>query len=284
MVFKKLGIFLGMIRFGHSVFALPFAYISSMLVENRIPDLPDLLWITLAMVGARTAAMSLNRLIDRDHDARNPRTSDRALPRGLLKTSEVWLYTLISLLLLMYAAYRLNPLALKLAPLAVLALCTYSYTKRFTWACHMFLGMVLGIAPVGAWIGITGQFDLIPILLGAGVLFWVAGFDIVYACADYDFDRRMRLHSIPVRFGIKKALQVSMTFHVAAPLLFLMAAILARVGWFYYIGLGVAVVILFYQHTLVKPYDLSRAGSGFFNLNGLLSVVMFVFTLLDVLG
>ena len=283
MVFKKLGIFLGMIRFEHSVFALPFAYISSMLVGNKIPDWPDLLWITVAMVGARTAAMSLNRLIDRDHDAKNPRTQDRALPRGLLKTNEVWLYALISLLILMFAAYRLNPLAFKLAPLAVLALCTYSYTKRFTWICHLFLGMVLGIAPVGAWIGITGQFALIPVLLGAGVMFWVAGFDIVYACADYEFDRRVGLFSIPVRFGIKKALQISMAFHVVAPVLFLIVAIMAHVGWLFYVGLGVAVVILYYQHTFVKPHDLSRAGTGFFSLNGFLSVVMFVFTLLDVL-
>ena len=283
MVFKKLGVFLGMIRFEHSVFALPFAYIGAMLVEHKIPALPALFWITVAMVGARTAAMSLNRLIDREHDARNPRTADRALPRGLLKTNEVWLYALLSLVILMFAAYCLNPLAFKLAPLAVLALCTYSYTKRFTWTCHMFLGMVLGIAPVGSWIGLTGQFALIPILLGAGVLFWVAGFDIIYACADYEFDRREGLHSIPVRFGIAQALRISMAFHVVAPVLFLTVAVLAGVGWLFYAGLGLAVAILFYQHTLVKPHDLSRAGSGFFSLNGTLSLVMFVFTLLDVL-
>lgn len=283
MVFRKFRIFLGMIRFEHTVFALPFAYIGALMVDKRIPDLPDLFWITMAMAGARTAAMSLNRLIDLDHDARNPRTSDRALPRGLIKIKEVWLYVLISLLVLMYSAYRLNPLAFKLAPLAVLVVCTYSYTKRFTWTCHMFLGMVLGIAPVGSWIAITGHFALAPIILGVGVLFWVAGFDIIYACADYDFDRRVGLHSIPVRFGISKALQMSMAFHIIAPVLFLIVALLAHMGWLFLAGIGIAVVILFYQHTLVKPHDLSRAGTGFFNLNGILSVVMLAFTLLDVL-
>ncbi|MCL2766353.1 MAG: putative 4-hydroxybenzoate polyprenyltransferase [Peptococcaceae bacterium] len=283
MVFRKLVIFLEMIRFEHTVFALPFAYMGALLVDKRIPDLPDIIWITVAMVGARTAAMSLNRLIDRYHDARNPRTAERALPKGLLKTQEVWLYVIISLLVLMFAAYQLTPLAFQLAPLAVLALVSYSYTKRFTWTCHLVLGMVLAIAPVGSWIAITGQFALTPVVLGAGVLFWVAGFDIIYACADYDFDRRERLHSIPVRFGIKKALQVSTAFHLIAPACFLAVALLAGLGWLYMTGLGIAVIILFYQHTLVKPDDLSRAGTGFFNLNGILSLVMFVFTLSEVL-
>jgi len=283
MVFRKIAIFLGMIKFEHSVFALPFAYIGALLAEQRIPDLPDLLWITVAMVGARTAAMSLNRLIDRHIDARNPRTAERALPKGLLQAQEVWIYVVISLLVLLFAAYQLTPLAFKLAPLAVLLLFLYSYTKRFTWHCHLVLGLVLGVAPVGSWIAITGSVALTPILLCAGVLFWVAGFDIVYACDDYQFDRREGLFSIPVRFGVPKALQISIAFHVLSPIFFLAAGLLAGLGWIYFAGLAIAVVILIYQHLLVKPDDFSRAGIAFFNLNGMLSLVMFLFTLLDIL-
>jgi 4-hydroxybenzoate polyprenyltransferase len=237
----------------------------------------------MAMVGARTAAMSLNRLIDRRLDALNPRTAERALPKGLLLVGEVWLYVFVSLLLLFLAAYNLTPLALYLAPLAVLLLFGYSYTKRFTWTCHLWLGLVLAVAPVGSWIAITGSFAWPPLLLGAGVVFWVAGFDIIYACDDYEFDRREGLRSIPVKFGIPKALLISAAFHVLSPILFLAAGLLLQFGWIYITGVAIAIGILFYQHTLVKPNDFSRAGIAFFNLNGMLSVVMFVFTLLEVL-
>ncbi|MCG9966471.1 putative 4-hydroxybenzoate polyprenyltransferase [Pelotomaculum terephthalicicum JT] len=282
MVFKKLIVFLEMIRFEHTVFALPFAYIGALLTEKKIPAAHDLLWITMAMVGARTAAMSLNRLIDRRLDARNPRTAGRALPRGLLREGEVWFYVLVSFLLLFYSAYQLTPLAFRLAPAAVLVLFTYSYTKRFTWTCHLVLGLVLGMAPLGSWIAITGQFHPAPFLLGAGVLFWVAGFDIIYACDDYEFDLKEGLYSIPARFGIKRALNVSAVFHAIAPLFFLAAGLLLNLGVLYLAGVAVSVGILFYQHTLVRPDDLSRAGVAFFNLNGTLSVVMFVFTLFDI--
>lgn len=283
MVFKKLKIFLEMIKFEHTVFALPFAYVGALLTEKKIPAVHDLLWITLAMVGARTAAMSLNRIIDRHIDARNPRTAGRALPRGLLSVAEVWVYVFISFLLLLYSSYQLSPLAFRLFPLAVLVLLIYSYTKRFSWACHLFLGAALGLAPLGSWIAIAGRFELAPALLALGVLFWVAGFDIIYACDDYDFDRREGLYSIPARFGIKKALYISTAFHLAAPLLFLAAGLILNLGIFYLAGLAVAVAILIYQHALVRPDDLSRAGVAFFNLNGTLSVIMFTFTFLDVL-
>lgn len=282
MAFKKLKVFLEMIKFEHTLFALPFAGMGALLAEKRIPGGHDLLWITVAMVGARTAAMSLNRLIDRRLDARNPRTAGRALPKGLLGAREVWLYVLLSLLLLLYAAYQLTPLAFYLSPLAVVALFGYSYTKRFTWTCHLVLGAVLAIAPVGSWIAITGQFHLAPLLLGAGVLFWVAGFDLIYACDDYEFDLKEGLYSIPARFGIKRALYISAVFHVIAPLFFLLAGLVLNLGALYFAGVAVSVGILFYQHTLVRPDDLSRAGIAFFNLNGTLSVVMFVFTLCDI--
>ena len=283
MVFRKLTIFLEMIKFEHTVFALPFAYVGALLTEKRVPAIDDLLWITLAMVGARTAAMSLNRIIDRQIDARNPRTAGRALPKGLLGVTEVWFYVFISFVLLLYSSYHLSPLAFRLFPVAVLVLLTYSYTKRFSWACHLFLGAALGLAPLGSWIAIAGRFDLAPVLLALGVLFWVAGFDIIYACDDYEFDRREGLYSIPARFGIKKALTISTAFHILAPLLFLAAGLILELGTLYLAGVAVASGILFYQHSLVRPDDLSRAGVAFFNLNGMLSVIMFAFTFLDVL-
>ncbi len=283
MVFEKPKIFLKMIKFEHTIFALPFAYVGALLTEKKIPVVHDLLWITLAMVGARTAAMSLNRIIDRHIDAKNPRTAERALPMGLLSVAEVWVYVFISFVLLFYSAYQLSPLAFRLFPAAVLILLIYSYTKRFSWSCHLFLGLALGLAPLGSWIAIADRFDLAPVLLALGVLFWVAGFDIIYACDDYEFDRREGLYSIPARFGIKKALYISTAFHILAPIFFLTTGFILNLGILYLIGVTVVVVILIYQHTLVRPDDLSRAGIAFFNLNGTLSVVMFAFTLLDIL-
>lgn len=283
MALGKLKIFLEMIKFEHTIFALPFAYIGAMLVQKKIPSGIDIFWITMAMVGARTAAMSLNRLIDRHIDAKNPRTANRALPKGLLSAKEVWVYIIISFALLLVSAYQLSPLAFKLFPIAVLALSFYSFTKRFTWACHLFLGLALGLAPLGAWIAISNRFDLAPVMLGLGVLFWVAGFDIIYACDDYEFDRAASIYSIPARFGIKNALTLSTAFHLVAPILFIIVAVVLNLGIFYLAGVGLAVILLFYQHSLVKPDDLSRAGVAFFNLNGALSVLMFCFTLLDII-
>jgi 4-hydroxybenzoate polyprenyltransferase len=283
MVFRRIKIFLEMIKFEHTIFALPFAYVGALLTEKRIPDAYDIIWITLAMIGARTAAMSLNRLIDRHIDVKNPRTAGRALPKGLLSVVEVWVCVIISMVLLLYSARQLSPLAYQLFPLAALILLIYSYTKRFTWTCHLFLGATLGLAPLGSWVAITGRFDLAPVLLALGVLFWVAGFDIIYACDDFEFDRRERIYSIPSRFGIKKALQISTAFHILAPLLILTAGLLLNLGTFYLAGVLASVVILIYQHTLVRPDDLSRAGVAFFNLNGILSIMVLAFTFLDVL-
>ncbi len=282
MALAKVGTFMEMIKFEHTIFALPFAYLGALLVGKSIPSGQDILWITLAMVGARTAAMALNRIIDRRIDAKNPRTANRALPRGLLSVWEVWIYVALSFVLLLFSANQLSALAFRLFPVAVAVLVLYSYTKRFTWTCHLFLGLALGLAPLGAWIAISGRFELAPLLLCAGVLFWVAGFDIIYACDDYHFDRSEGIYSIPARFGIKKALAISSVFHVVAPLLFLAVGVLLDLGVFYLIGLTVSVGLLMYQHSLVRPDDLSRAGVAFFNLNGALSVLMFVFTVLDI--
>lgn len=283
MVFRKLPVFLEMIKFEHTLFALPFAYVGALVTNKQIPTGHDLLWITVAMVGARTAAMSLNRIIDRHIDAQNPRTAERALPRGLLSVTEVWIYTIFSFLLLLLAAANLSPLAVKLFPLVVAILVGYSYTKRFTWACHLWLGAALGFAPLGSWVAITNRLDLAPVLLAGGVLFWVAGFDVIYACLDYEFDRQNRIYSIPAQFGIRRALQISTFFHIISPALFITAGMVLKLGMLYYIGIGVAVALLVYQHMLVTPVNLARINSAFFNLNAALSVTMLVFTLADIL-
>lgn len=283
MALNRIKVFLEMIKIEHTLFALPFAYIAALLAEQRVPTFSNIIWITLAMVGARTAALSINRLVDRQIDAKNPRTAGRALPKGLLGVTEVWLYTILSFGLLAVAAYNLSPLAFKLFPVAVFALSFYSFTKRFTWTCHFWCGLALGLAPMGAWVAITDSFHLAPVILGLGVLFWVAGFDIIYACDDFDFDRREGIFSIPARFGIKKALTISKLAHLAAPFCFVVVGLLLKLGLFYYLGVAIASGLLVYQHMLVTPTDLSRAGIAFFNLNGILSVNMFIFTLADIL-
>ncbi len=284
MQLGKLGVFLEMIKFEHTLFALPFAYIGALLTERQLPTLHNFFWITLAMIGARTAAMSLNRIIDRRIDAANPRTSGRALPRALLTPGEVWVYTILSLALLALAAYQLSPLAFRLFPLVVFALTFYSYTKRFTWLCHFFLGATLGLAPLGAWVAIADQLAFAPVVLGLGVTFWVAGFDIIYACDDYEFDRQTGIYSIPARFGIAKALVIARLLHALAAAAFLALGALMDLGLYYWLGVSGAVLLLFWQHRLISPADLSRTGLVFFSLNGTLSVVMFIFTFLEILS
>ncbi|MCO1601856.1 MULTISPECIES: UbiA-like polyprenyltransferase [Desulfosporosinus] len=279
----KLKVFFEMIKFEHTIFALPFAYLGAFLAAEGIPSAMKLLWITLAMVGARTAAMSLNRLVDRHIDARNPRTAQRALPAGQLRVDEVYLYVVFSFLLLGISAYQLNLLALYLMPIAVFFLVLYSYTKRFTWACHLVLGISLGLAPAGAWIGITGHWALAPVLLGLGVMTWVAGFDVVYACQDVEFDRKEGLHSIPAVFGLQRGLEISAFLHTIAPLLFIAVGVVMSLSWLYYAGVAIAIVLLFRQHRLVSADDFSKIGVAFFDLNGYLSILLFVFSVLDII-
>jgi len=279
----KLKVFFEMIKFEHTIFALPFAYLGAFLAANGVPPAMKLLWITLAMVGARTAAMSLNRLIDRHIDSRNPRTAQRALPAGQLRVNEVYLYTVLSFLLLGFSAYKLNLLALWLMPIAVFFLVLYSYTKRFTWACHLVLGISLGLAPAGAWIGITGHWALSPVLLGLGVMTWVAGFDVVYACQDVEFDRKEGLHSIPAVFGLQRGLEISAFLHTLAPVFFIAVGVVMSMSWIYYVGVGIAIILLFRQHRLVSADDFSKIGVAFFDLNGYLSILLFVFSILDLI-
>ena len=279
---SKVKVFLEMIKFEHTIFALPFAYMGAFLAVGGMPTANQFLFITLAMVGARTAAMSLNRLIDRHIDALNPRTKTRAIPAGLLGVTEVWIYTLLSIALLIYATMQLTPLATKLLPIAVGSLVIYSYTKRFTWLCHVFLGIALGLAPMGSWVAINNSLDLPAWILGFIVLFWVAGFDIIYALQDAEFDRNSGLYSIPSRFGVRKALLISSAFHVIAAVLFIILGLVLKLGLIYYIGVALAIAILYYEHTLVKPNDLSKLDAAFFNMNGYLATLMFIFTLGDI--
>ncbi|PWB77123.1 MAG: 4-hydroxybenzoate octaprenyltransferase, partial [Candidatus Methylomirabilota bacterium] len=212
---QKAALYLELVKFSHTVFALPFAFMGAMLAARGIPSPSTVLWIVVAMVGARSGAMAVNRLSDQEFDARNPRTRERALPMGLVKRGEVILFALGSFALFLFASFRLNPLCLKLAPVAMVVLILYSYTKRFTFFSHIILGLALAIAPLGAWIAVTGEVAAVPIVLGVAVLFWVAGFDVLYAMADVDFDRSTGLHSIPARFGIPAGMAVSRTFHAA---------------------------------------------------------------------
>jgi 4-hydroxybenzoate polyprenyltransferase len=282
---SKLRVFLEMIKFEHTLFALPFAFVGAILgavtMEKRLPEWSECGWILLAMVGARTAAMGLNRVIDKAIDARNPRTAMRAIPAGLLKSKDVLIFIVISLFLLFWAASQLNSLSLKLLPLAVFLLVFYSYTKRFTWACHIVLGLTIGLAPLGGWVAVTGSVTWTAIILYITVALWTAGFDVIYACQDVDFDRKEGLHSIPARFGISRALGIARMLHALTAAGFALLLILTDLSWWYFVGMVVSAILLLYEHRLVKPNDLSKLNAAFFTMNGVLSAVIFVFTFID---
>lgn len=280
---RKLRIILEMIKFEHTVFALPFAIMSAFIASGGVPPLPKLGWILVAMVGARSCAMAFNRLADAEIDGENPRTAMRAIPAGLITKAAVWVFTLVSAALLVIAAWRLNPLAFALSPVALAVIMLYSYTKRFTSLSHFWLGLALSISPVGAWIAIKGQFDWTPIVLCSVVLLWTAGFDIIYACQDITFDKKHQLHSIPARIGIRWALWLSSILHVIAVLLLFCIPLLTELGVFYYIGVGIVVCIFIYEHAIVKPNDLSRVNLAFFTLNGTISLVLMALSITDIL-
>ncbi len=280
---RKLRIILEMIKFEHTVFALPFAIMSAFIAAEGLPSLAKLGWILVAMVGARSCAMAFNRLADAEIDSKNPRTVTRAIPAGLITKGSVWVFTIVSAALLVFAAWRLNPLAFALSPVALLVIMGYSYTKRFTALSHFWLGLALSISPVGAWIAIKGQFDWTPIVLCSVVLLWTAGFDIIYACQDVNFDRKHGLYSIPARIGIRWALWLSSALHVIAVGLLFSIPLLTELGLFYYIGVGIVVLIFIYEHAIVKPNDLSRVNLAFFTLNGMISLVLMALSIADIL-
>jgi len=282
-LYTRVRVFLEMIKFAHTIFALPFAFTAALLAARGLPTLAQTGWILCAMVGARTAAMGLNRVIDADIDARNPRTVTRAIPAGLLGRGAVLAFCALSVALMLFAANMLNPLCLYLSPVALGFILLYSYCKRFTALAHVVLGICLAGAPLGAWIAIRGEAPLPAFLLALGVLFWVAGFDILYALQDLDFDRRSGLHSIPAKLGVTGSLWMARAFHLFA-CGFLGALYLnLHLGPFFLAGLLATCGMLANEHLLLRGGNLERLDAAFFNMNGYISVTLFVATLLDTL-
>jgi 4-hydroxybenzoate polyprenyltransferase len=264
------------IKFEHTVFALPFAYVAMVLAADGWPGWRTLLWVTLAMAGARTLAMAVNRLADRFIDAANPRTARRHLPAGLLSPAQVAGAAAAAGALLLLSAHMLNPLCLALAPLAVLFLVGYSYTKRFTWLSHWILGFTDGIAAAGGWIAVRGVFAPPVYVLWFALTVWIAGFDLIYACQDVEFDRGHRLHSVPARFGIPAALTTARVCHGLTIAAFALLGWMMGLGWLYWLGVAVVAGLLVYEHSLVSPGDLSRLDVAFFNVNGYIAVILFL--------
>jgi 4-hydroxybenzoate polyprenyltransferase len=282
---QRLKDLLDAIKFEHTVFALPFALLSLFLAAGGFPSGHDLFWVVVAMVGARSSAMMMNRIADRQLDAANPRTATRHLPAGRVGLRAAWIFTLAAALLLVVAAWRLDPLALRLSPLALGLVWSYSWTKRFTWASHLWLGSSLALAPLGAWIAVRGRLDGLPVLLGAGVLFWVAGFDTIYACQDAAFDRRHGLHSLPARLGLRGALRLARLFHLVMLGIFATTGALYGFRWLYAVGLALVAVLVVAQHALVeidvRSGELRHIDVAFFNVNSMVGVLLMGFALAD---
>jgi 4-hydroxybenzoate polyprenyltransferase len=277
-MWKKITILLEMIKFEHTVFAMPFALMGAFLAQGGLPTFRIFFWVVLAMVGARTCAMGFNRIADRRFDAANPRTADRALPAGQVSLFESWLMVLLAGLLFFFACYMLNPLALKIAPFALGLTLFYSLTKRFTWLCHLVLGVALAFSPLGGWVAVAASFADYPWVLSLGVLFWVAGFDCIYACLDADFDREAGLFSMPAIFGRQNGFRVAVAFHGIAFVLFILTGLQMALNLWYYLGIAVTGGALFYQHLIVNPRDLSRIQQSFFSMNGLIALTLFFAT------
>ena len=275
--------FARLVKFEHTIFALPFAYVGAFLAVDDVPSAHDLVWITAAMIGARSLAMGLNRLIDAGLDARNPRTARRELPSGLLSPAQVAIFCIVSLALFLVAVYQLDPLVHWLWPIPVAGFVIYPYLKRWTWLCHLWLGAVDGLAPIGAWAAITGSIPWEAWALGGAVALWVAGFDLFYSLLDLEIDRAQGLQSIAVRFGERGAFQGARAFHLGTVALLVVAGLGLDVGVLYWLGVAAVAGLLAYEHSLVRPGDLRRLDTAFFTMNGVISVAFFLFVLLDVL-
>lgn len=273
----KLKTTLSMIKFEHTLFALPFAFLGAVLAADGLPTVWQIVWITAAMFGARSAAMTFNRIIDRRFDAANPRTANRELPSGKLSVSFAWTFLIFSIALFELAAYSLNWLTLLLSPVALLFVLGYSYAKRFTAFAHLILGAALAISPTAAWIAVLGKIDSeVPLLLSLLVMMWTAGFDVLYACQDYEYDRKAGLRSIPARFGIKNSLNIARIFHFQAFVVLVLLYLVTSLGWLALTGVLAVGALMIYQHTLVKPNDLSRMNAAFFTTNAFVSIILFV--------
>lgn len=276
-VWNKLKTTLEMIKFEHTLFALPFAFLGAILAANGLPKWQQIVWITVAMVGARSAAMTFNRIVDRDIDAANPRTAGREIPSGKLSVGFAWAFLYVSIGVFLLASYSLNWLTFALSPVALMVVLGYSYAKRFTAFAHVVLGLALAISPSAAWIAVRGSIDEeVPLLLSLLVLMWTAGFDVLYACQDSEFDRKAGLHSIPARFGVKRSLWIARLFHFQAFIVLLILYLATGLGWPALVGVGLVGALLVYQHTLVRANDLSRLNAAFFTTNAFVSVILLV--------
>ena len=278
----KLAIIFSDIKIQHTVFALPFAVMSAFLSAGGLPETEKLLWIIVCMVGARSAAMAFNRIVDARFDKENPRTQDRALPSGKINVGNYAVFLVASSALFIFSAWMLNSLAFYLSPLALAIVFFYSLTKRFTAFSHFWLGLAISIAPVGAWVAIREEISFTSLLLGAAVIFWLIGFDILYACMDIEADRANRLHSIPERFGIETALKMAFASH-AVMVVFLLVLLEPTVllGWVYLAGVALVAGLLVYEHSLIKKDDLSKVNMAFFNVNGIISIGLMAFVIVD---
>jgi 4-hydroxybenzoate polyprenyltransferase len=276
--------FASLVKIEHTIFALPFAYIGALLCVRRIPSAHDLVWITLAMVGARSLAMGLNRLIDAEIDARNPRTAKRELPAGRLSRAQVTVFCGLALGLYLVACFQLDPIVRWLWPIPLVGFVVYPYLKRFTWLSHFWLGAVDGLAPVGAWVAITGRLPWEAWALGAAVAVWIAGFNLFYSLFDREFDVQHGLHSAAVRFGVAGAFWGARLLHVVTVVLLGAVGVGLQLGWLYWIGVAAVAVLLAYEHSLVRPSDLRRLDAAFFTVNGVISVVFFAFVLAEAAG
>ena len=273
-----------LVMFSHTIFSLSFALISMLIAGNNNLNFSTIFWILIAFLSARTGANALNRVIDAEIDARNPRTATRQIPQGLMKKNEILIFVAICFLIMIFAAWNLNTICLILSPIALFLMTIYSYTKRFTWACHIVLGITSAAAPVGAWLAVTGEISLVPIIMGAANTLWVAGFDIIYGAQDYEFDTTNGIHSIPARFGVKNALIISRVFHIIALIcLFLVDLLTPQLGVIYYIGLGIISVLFIIQHKMVSPDNLKNVKVASYNVNQVISIVFLVAGFIDCL-
>ncbi|PID72339.1 MAG: 4-hydroxybenzoate octaprenyltransferase [Desulfobulbus propionicus] len=280
-MWKKIQVLLEMIKFKYTVFAMPFALMGVFLAERGIPSLWVFIWVVGAMVGARTCAMGFNRIADRTFDAANPRTAKRAIPAGEVSLPESWGMVILAGLLFFFSCFMLNTMALLISPIALGLTLFYSLTKRFTWLCHVVLGVALACSPLGGWVAVAGSLEGFPWVLSLGVLFWVAGFDCIYACLDAQFDRSAGLHSMPAIFGSRNAFRIATLFHLIAFVFFILTGIQTGLNGWYFVGIILTGVALFYQHMIVNPSDLSRIHMSFFSMNGFISLALFCATCLS---
>lgn len=279
---KSFFAFIKMIKLEHSLFALPFAFVGMILAANGLPSWNVILWVVVAMVGARSAAMGVNRYADAEIDARNPRTASREIPAGNISKKATLFYILVSLALYFTAAFMLNRLTVVLSPIPVLIFILYAYAKRFTNFCHVILGIALGLAPICAWIAVTGSIDTAPFILGGAVILWVAGFDILYAIQDIEYDRKEGLHSIPAVFGTGGSLIIARILHFAAICLFISLMAFTNLGYIYLAGVLLSGALMAYEHSLVSKDDLSKLNMAFFNMNAYISITIMIFTIIDI--